>query len=101
MWKMADAQGPHHDGTHRRKASGRGVVEWQNSCSPTQQRARFLGMNSKQILNNQPNKAVKPFWNEINKQNIMIITCVTLLSRLSSILIQGSRERGGGVVWLQ
>lgn len=55
--------------------------------SPTRRRARLLEMNSKQILNNQPNKAVKPFWNEINKQYIIIIMCVTLHSRLSTIFI--------------
>lgn len=55
--------------------------------SPALQRVALLGMNSKQILNNQPNKAVNPFWNEINKQYIITIMRAMPHYRLSAIFI--------------
>lgn len=67
--------------------SGGGTAERQKTGSPAPQRVTLLGMSSKQILNNQPNKAVKPFRNEINKQYVIIITRVTLRYRLSAIFI--------------
>lgn len=65
------------------------------ACAPpAPQRVTLLGMNSKQILNNQPNKAVNPFRNEINKQYVIIITRMTAHYGLSAIFIWKSEERG-------
>lgn len=65
------------------------------ACAPpAPQRVTLLGMNSKQILNNQPNKAVNPFRNEINKQYVITITRTTAHYGLSAVFIWKNEERG-------
>lgn len=54
------------------------LLSWPSTSSPAPQRVTLSGMNTKQILNNQANKAVKPFQKEVNKQYIIIITRATL-----------------------